>query len=64
MALSFSILQRKRLGVTDFGGLADVEAKFGAVITEWNEIAHPFQWSPRSFDKVLASIGEEIAAAA
>lgn len=60
----FSILQRKRVGVADFVSLADLEAKIDSFITEWNEVAHPFEWTPRSFDKVLASIGEEVAAAA
>jgi hypothetical protein len=60
----FSILQRKRVGVADFVSLADLEAKIDSFITEWNGLAHPFEWTPRSFDKVLASIGEEVAAAA
>ena len=60
----FSILQRKRLGVSDFASLAELEARVGAFITEWNQVAHPFEWTPRSFDKVLASMGDEIATAA
>ena len=50
----FSILQRKRLRATNFADLADLEQKILAFIVEWNEIAHPFNWTPKSFDKVLS----------
>jgi len=49
----FSILQRKRLRAPNFADLADLEAKILAFITEWNEIAHPFNWTTKSFDKIL-----------
>lgn len=32
----FSILQRKRVGVADFASLADLDAKIGTFIAEWN----------------------------
>jgi hypothetical protein len=54
-------LQRKRVGVADFESLADLESKIGAFIAEWNAVAHPFDWTPRSFDKVLAKVHDEIA---
>lgn len=60
----FSILQRKRVGVANFESLADLEAKIGAFIDEWNEVAHPFDWTPSSFAKVLASVHEELPIAA
>jgi len=60
----FSILQRKRVGVADFASLADLEAKIGTFIAEWNEVAHPFEWTHSSFDKVLASVHDDIPAAA
>lgn len=60
----FSILQRNRLVVSQFASIDDLEAKIGAFIAEWNEIAHPFEWTPRSFDKILASTEADIAAAA
>lgn len=56
----FSILQRKRVGVANFANLADLEKKIGTFITEWNQFAHPFQWNPRSFDKVLTTVHQEI----
>lgn len=56
----FSILQRKRLGVVDFDSLADLESKVESFILEWNAVAHPFNWTPRSFDKVLASLHNEV----
>ena len=52
----FSILQRKRLKVTnlaDLADLADLEAKILDFIDEWNEIAHPFNWTAKSFDKAM-----------
>jgi DDE superfamily endonuclease len=56
----FSILQRKRLGVANFASLDDLEAKIIAFIGEWNQVAHPFAWTRRSFDKILAAVDAEI----
>ena len=52
----FSILQRKRLTAPNFQDLADLEAKILAFIDEWNDVAHPFAWKRKSFDKVLAKV--------
>jgi hypothetical protein len=52
----FSILQRKRL--PNFADLADLEAKILAFIDEWNEIAHPFNWTTKSFDKALTRVDD------
>lgn len=52
----FSILQRRRLTAPNFEDLQDLERKILAFIQQWNEQAHPFRWSKRSFDKVLAKI--------
>jgi hypothetical protein len=52
----FSILQRKRLRAPNFVDLADLEAKILAFIDEWNEIAHPFNWTAKSFDKALSGV--------
>jgi hypothetical protein len=52
----FSILQRKRLRAPNFVDLADLEAKILAFIDEWNEIAHPFNWTAKSFEKALNRI--------
>jgi len=54
----FSILQRKRLRAPDFADLADLENKILAFIDEWNEIAHPFAWTTKSFEKVLHSLDD------
>jgi hypothetical protein len=54
----FSILQRKRLKAPDFADLADLETKILAFIDEWNEIAHPFNWTAKSFDKVLNTVDD------
>jgi transposase len=52
----FSILQRKRLRAPNFADLADLEDKILAFIAEWNEIAHPFNWTTKSFDKILNGV--------
>lgn len=60
----FSILQRKRLTAPNFQDLADLEAKIKVFIGEWNKVAHPFNWTPKSFIKVLAKVDDAIEAAA
>ena len=54
----FSVLQRKRLRAPNFADLADLDAKILAFIDEWNEIAHPFNWTPKSFERVLNRIDD------
>ena len=54
----FSILQRKRLRAPNFADLNDLDAKILAFIDEWNEISHPFQWTAKSFEKVLNSVDD------
>jgi hypothetical protein len=49
-----SILQRKRLCLVDFASTADLQAKVAQCIAEWNEVAHPFQWTTKSVAKVMA----------
>lgn len=56
----FSILRRKRLRAPNFVDLQDLAEKIQRFISEWNEIAHPFNWSAKSFDKVLAKIDEHL----
>ncbi len=46
---------------TDLDGLAE---RLHAFIDEWNQCAHPFQWTRTSFDKVLAKIDVALAEAA
>lgn len=60
----FSILQRKRLTAPNFADLAALEERVLAFITEWNAIAHPFAWTAKSFEKILAKTNAAIAAAA
>jgi hypothetical protein len=54
----FSILQRKRLRATNFADLADLEQKVIAFIDEWNEVAHPFHWTTKSFDRILRRLDD------
>lgn len=50
----FSILQRKRFRIADFADKADLAAKIDQFIDEWNQQAHPFNWSTKSVAKVMA----------
>jgi transposase len=50
----FSILQRKRLRIVDFSSKDHLRAKLGQFICEWNQHAHPFNWSTKSVAKVMA----------
>ena len=50
----FSILQRKRLRIADFESKAHLQAKLRQFISEWNQHAHPFNWSTKSVAKVMA----------
>jgi transposase len=52
----FSILQRKRLRIVDFASTTDLQAKLGQFIAEWNERAHPFNWTTKSVAKVMADV--------
>jgi len=58
----FSILQRKRFRIADFEDRADLTAKIHQFIREWNERAHPFNWSTKSVAKVMAGVQRSIAA--
>jgi hypothetical protein len=60
----FSILRRKRLKVVDFTDKADLAAKLQAFIREWNERAHAFNWTAKSFEKILAKCEQTFAMAA
>jgi transposase len=60
----FSILQRKRLTAPNFADLDVLEERVLAFIGEWNLHAHPFNWTLKSFDKVIAKIDAAVAAAA
>ena len=50
----FSILQRKRLRIVDFESTDHLRAKIDQFIDEWNQQAHPFNWSTKSVAKVMA----------
>jgi transposase len=50
----FSILQRKRLRIADFASKECLHAKIEQFIHEWNQQAHPFNWSTKSVAKVMA----------
>jgi transposase len=50
----FSILQRKRLKIADFASKTDLRDRLYSFIAEWNDKAHPFNWTTKSVAKVMA----------
>jgi hypothetical protein len=50
----FGILRRKRLRIVDFASKEQLAERLRAFISEWNEIAHPFNWTSKSVAKVMA----------
>lgn len=58
----FSILQRKRFRIADFSSKADLAVKLDQFIAQWNERAHPFNWSTKSVAKVMADAPLKMAA--
>jgi hypothetical protein len=50
----FSIARRKRLRIADFASKEQLAERLMAFIREWNEIAHPFNWTSKSVAKVMA----------
>ena len=57
-----SIPQRKRLRIVDFSDKAALAERLLAFVAEWNEPAHPFNWSTRSVAKVVPKCDVPIAA--
>jgi transposase len=51
----FSILQRKRLRIVDFESKDQLHTKLDQFIREWNQHAHPFNWSTKSVAKIMAA---------
>ena len=50
----FGILKRKRLRIADFPSKEHLAERLMAFSREWNEIAHPFNWTSKSVAKVMA----------
>jgi transposase len=50
----FSILQRKRLKISNFKDKDTLAQQIQAFIAQWNTHAHPFNWNTRSVAKVMA----------
>jgi len=50
----FSIVQRKRLRISDFSDLDQLAERLKAFVAEWNTYAHPFNWSTKSAAKCEA----------
>ena len=60
----FAIVQRKRLRMADFADKKPLAQRLTAFVAEWNEQAHPFQWSTKSVAKVMAKCESPMARAA
>ena len=58
----FGILQRKRFRIADFQDKAVLAAKMQRFIIEWNDRAHPFNWTTKSVAKVMADAPPALAA--
>jgi transposase len=56
----FSILKRQRLRIVDFDSKAHLAERLQTFIRQWNERAHPFRWTKRSFEKILAKCPQEL----
>jgi hypothetical protein len=50
----FGIVRRKRLRIVDFNSKEHLAERLMAFISEWNEIAHPFDWTSKSVANVMA----------
>jgi hypothetical protein len=50
-----SILQRKRLRIVDCESKDHLRAQLEQFVCEWNQQAHPFNWSTKSVAKVMAA---------
>jgi hypothetical protein len=60
----FSILQSKRFRIVDFLSKSDLAAKITQFITEWNQAAHPFNWTTKSVARVMADAPPDLLLAA
>lgn len=60
----FSTLQRKRLIISNFASLVELEEKIMAFISQHNKYAAPHKWTKKSFAKVLAKAEARTAALA
>jgi transposase len=56
----FGTLQRKRLAISDFASLADLEAKILKYIEHYNDHAQPYNWTTKSVTKVMAWAEREV----
>ena len=60
----FSILQRKRLAIADFADKEHLAERLHAFVKEWNQHAHPFNWTRKSVTKIMAKCEAPLALAA
>lgn len=58
----FGILQRKRLAIADFDDKAALAERLMVFVAQWNQHAHPFNWTTKSVAKIMAKCELKIAA--
>jgi len=49
----FSLLQRRRFRIVDFGSLDELSRRILQFVDEWNAAAHAFHWTSKSAAKIL-----------
>jgi hypothetical protein len=49
------------LRIADFESKEHLQAKIGQFIGEWNQHAHPFNWSTKSVAKIMADASAKAA---
>jgi transposase len=60
----FSIFQRKRFRFADFSSKEAMDESIMQFISQWNDHAHPFNWSTKSVAKIMADAPESMKIAA
>jgi transposase len=56
----FGIVRRKRFRIVDFPCKEKLAERLMAFMDEWNETAHPFDWTTKSVAKVMAKCHSEL----
>jgi len=54
----FGVFQRKRFRVANFASVEDLEAKIVQYVEQYNECAHGYNWTPKSFQRVIEKAQE------
>jgi Integrase core domain. len=58
----FGTFQKKRMRIADFDSLEDLRDRIDQYLRQWNQQAHPYNWSTKSVAKIMADAPEPQAA--